>query len=194
MKRTWIIVLVVLGIIFLGGCSSYNGLNEKFNEVDGKWADLQADYQRRLNLIPNIVKTVKGYAEFEKSTLTAVIEARAKATSINISAENLDDAAIAKINAQMSQVSGALNKLLAIAENYPNLKANEGFLKLQDQLEGTENRITTSRKYYNEAVKIYNTSRRRFPTIIFASILGFKVKPYFEAEAGAEKGVDVGEF
>ena len=187
MNRTWIIVLVVLGILFLGGCNTYNGLIGKKNDVDQKWADVQSQYQRRLDLIPNLVKTVKGYADFEKSTLQAVVEARAKATSINVSADNLDDATIAKINAQMGQVNSSLSRLLAVVENYPDLKAHQGFLKLQDELAGTENRIAVARDNFNEVVKMYNNAAQKFPSVIFARLLGFKSKPYFESEQGAEK-------
>lgn len=191
MNRTWIIVLVVLGILFLGGCSTYNGLIGKRNDVDNKWADVQSQYQRRLDLIPNLVKTVKGYADFEKSTLQAVVEARSKATSINVTADNLDEATIAKINAQMGAVNSSLSRLLAVVENYPDLKANQSFLKLQDELAGTENRIAVARDNFNEVVKIYNNAAQRFPAVIFAKLLGFKTKPYFEAEAGAEKAPSV---
>ena len=191
MNRTWIIVLVVLGILFLGGCNTYNGLMGKRNEVDNKWANVQSQYQRRLDLIPNLVKTVKGYADFEKSTLQAVVEARSKATSINVTADNLDEATIAKINAQMGAVNSSLSRLLAVVENYPDLKANQSFLKLQDELAGTENRIAVARDNFNEVVKVYNNAAQKFPSVIFARLLGFKTKPYFEAEQGAEKAPKV---
>jgi LemA protein len=191
MKRSWIIALVVLGIVLIGGCGSYNGLVSKKNDVDQKWADVQSQYQRRLDLIPNLVKTVKGYADFEKSTLQAVVEARSKATSINVTADNLDEATIAKINAQMGQVNSSLSRLLAVVENYPDLKANQSFLKLQDELAGTENRIATARDNFNEVVKAYNNTAQRFPGVIFAKLFGFKVKPYFESEKGAEKAPSV---
>ena len=191
MNRTWIIVLVVLGILFLGGCNTYNGLIGKRNEVDNKWANVQSQYQRRLDLIPNLVKTVKGYADFEKSTLQAVVEARSKATSINVTADNLDEATIAKINAQMGAVNSSLSRLLAVVENYPDLKANQSFLKLQDELAGTENRIAVARDNFNEVVKVYNNAAQKFPSVIFARLLGFKTKPYFEAEQGAEKAPQV---
>jgi LemA protein len=191
MKRSWIILLVVLGIIFLGGCSTYNGLVNKRNDVDQKWADVQSQYQRRLDLIPNLVNTVKGYADFEKSTLQAVVEARSKATSINVTADNLDEATINKINAQMGQVNSSLSRLLAVVENYPDLKANQSFLKLQDELAGTENRIATARDNFNEVVKIYNNASQRFPAVIFARLLGFQTKPYFKAEDGAESAPKV---
>lgn len=191
MNRTWIIVLVVLGILFLGGCNTYNGLIGKRNDVDNKWADVQSQYQRRLDLIPNLVKTVKGYADFEKSTLQAVVEARSKATSINVTADNLDEATIAKINAQMGAVNSSLSRLLAVVENYPDLKANQSFLKLQDELAGTENRIAVARDNFNEVVKVYNNAAQKFPSVIFARLLGFKTKPYFEAEQGAEKAPKV---
>lgn len=191
MKRTWIIVLVVLAILFMGGCNTYNRLVGKRNEVDNKWADVQSQYQRRLDLIPNLVKTVKGYADFEKSTLQAVVEARAKATSINVNADNLDEATMAKISQQMGNVNSALSRLLAVVENYPDLKANQSFLKLQDELAGTENRIAVARDNFNEVVKIYNNACQKFPAVIFASLLGFKSKPYFKSEEGAEKAPKV---
>ena len=191
MKRTWIIVLVVLALLFMGGCSTYNSLVGKRNDVDNKWADVQSQYQRRLDLIPNLVKTVKGYADFEKSTLQAVIEARANATSIKVTADNLDEATIAKINAQMGNVNSALSRLLAVVENYPDLKANQSFLKLQDELAGTENRIAVARDNFNEVVKIYNNACQKFPAVMFAGILGFKSRPYFKAEEGAEKAPKV---
>ena len=191
MKRSWIIVLVILGIVLLGGCNTYNGLIGKRNEVDNKWANVQSQYQRRLDLIPNLVKTVKAYADFEKSTLQAVIEARAKATSINVSADNLDEATLAKINAQMSEVNSSLSRLLVTVERYPDLKANQGFLKLQDELAGTENRIAVARDNFNEVVKVYNNAAQRFPAVIFARLLGFKTKPYFESDKGAEKAPKV---
>ncbi|MCC6722792.1 MAG: LemA family protein [Bacteroidia bacterium] len=191
MKSTWIIALVVLSILFVGGCNTYNNLVVKRNDVDNKWADVQSQYQRRLDLIPNLVKTVKGYADFEKNTLQAVIDARAKATSINVTSENLDDATIAKINAQMGNVNSALSRLLAVVENYPNLKADQSFLKLQDELAGTENRIAVARDNFNQVVKVYNNACQKFPSVIFASILGFKTKPFFAAEEGAEKAPKV---
>lgn len=183
--------MVVLAIILLGGCSTYNSLVGKKNDVDQKWADVQSQYQRRLDLIPNLVNTVKGYADFEKSTLEAVVEARAKATSINVTADNLDDATIAKINAQMGQVNSSLSRLLAVVENYPDLKANQNFLKLQDELAGTENRIATARDNFNEVVKIYNNGIQRLPGALLAGFLGYKAKPYFEAEAGSDKAPKV---
>lgn len=191
MNRNWIIALVVLGILFLGGCSTYNSLIGKKNDVDQKWANVQSQYQRRLDLIPNLVKTVKGYADFEKSTLQAVVEARARATSINVSADNLDEATIAKINAQMGQVNSSLSRLLAVVENYPDLKANQSFLKLQDELAGTENRIAVARDNFNEVVKVYNNATQTFPSVIFARLMGFKNKPYFESDKGAEKAPEV---
>ncbi len=191
MNRTWIIVIVVLALLFMGGCGTYNGLVGKRNEVDNKWADVQSQYQRRLDLIPNLVKTVKGYADFEKSTLTAVIEARAKATSINVNAENLDQATMDKINSQMGEVNSTLSRLLVTVERYPDLKANQSFLKLQDELAGTENRIAVARDNFNEVVKVYNNATQKFPSVIFAAMLGFKSKPYFKSESGAEKAPSV---
>ena len=187
MKTGWIvlIVVVVLGIIGVSSLvSSYNGLVNKQEPVTAAWSQVENVYQRRADLVPNLVNTVKGYADFEKSTLTAVIEARAKATSMNIDASKLTPDQIQKFQANQGGLSQALGRLMVVAEQYPNLKANEGFLNLQAQLEGTENRITVERQKYNLAAQTYNTSRRQFPTNIMANIFGFAEKPYFEAEKG----------
>ena len=181
-------VIVVMGLYLI---TTYNGLVKKDEKVKVQWSEVQNAYQRRLDLIPNLVKTVKAYADFEKSTLQAVIEARAKATSINVSADNLDEATLAKINAQMSEVNSSLSRLLVTVERYPDLKANQGFLKLQDELAGTENRIAVARDNFNEVVKVYNNAAQRFPAVIFARLLGFKTKPYFESDKGAEKAPKV---
>jgi LemA protein len=152
--------------------------------VTAAWSQVENVYQRRADLVPYLVNTVKGYADFEKSTLTAVIEARAKATSMNIDASKLTPDQIQKFQANQGGLSQALGRLMVVAEQYPNLKANEGFLILQAQLEGTENRITVERQKYNLAAQTYNTSRRQFPTNIMVNIFGFAEKPYFEAEKG----------
>ena len=159
--------------------------------LDQAWAEVENQYQRRADLIPNLVNTVKGYAKHESSTLEKVTEARAKATSITISPENLNEENLARFQQAQNGLTGALKSLLAVSEAYPDLKANENFRDLQTQLEGTENRITTARGRYTEAVRNYNTAIKKFPTLIYAGILGFKPKPQFSAEAGAEKAPEV---
>jgi LemA protein len=189
MKKGMIVLIVALGLIVFGVMSivsSYNGLVNKQEPVTAAWGNVENVYQRRADLIPNLVNTVKGYADFEKSTLTAVIEARAKATSMNIDAENLTPEQIKAFQANQGGLSQALGKLMVVMERYPDLKANQNFLDLQAQLEGTENRIAVERNKYNEIAREYNTVRRRFPTVIIANIFGFDAKPYFEAEEGAK--------
>ncbi len=183
----WIIVIVLVLLAF----SSYNGLVTKEEAVSKAWGNVESDYQRRADLIPNLVNTVKGYANFEKETLTAVIQARASATQVKIDAKNLTPENLAAFQQAQGGLSSALGRLLVVAEQYPDLKANQNFLDLQAQLEGTENRINVSRQRFNDTVNEYNVSRRRFPAVIFASILGFKDKGYFQAEAGAEKAPEV---
>jgi len=164
---------------------------EKGESVSGQWAQVENVYQRRADLIPNLVATVKGYAEFEKSTLTEVIEARAKATSINVKADDLNPETIAKFQKAQSQLSGALSRLLVTVERYPDLKANQNFLELQSQLEGTENRIAVERKKFNEVTKDYNTYIKQFPRVIYAGWFDFEKKGYFEADAGADEAPKV---
>ena len=191
MSKTLIIVVVIALVLGMFGCSSYNGLVEKDAAVQEKWSQVQTQYQRRADLIPNIVNTVKGAADFEKSTLTAVIQARSKASSINLSADQLTPENIQKFQAAQDQLSGSLSRLLAVAEAYPNLKANQNFLELQAQLEGTENRIAVARNDFNGAVKTYNVSVRTFPNNIFAGIFGFPVKGFFEASQAAQSAPTV---
>lgn len=174
----------------LSSCN-YNSLVDKQQDVDLAWANVENQYQRRADLIPNLVNTVKGYASHESETLEKVTEARAKATSINIDANDLDEQTLAKYQQAQGELSQALGRLLAVTEAYPDLKANENFMNLQTQLEGTENRIATERKRYNEAVREYNGSIHKFPTMIYAGWFGFKDKPVFKAEAGAEKAPEV---
>lgn len=174
----------------LSSCN-YNSLVEKEQNVDQAWAQIENQYQRRADLVPNLVNTVKGYSTHEQETLTKVIEARAKATSITIDASNLDEADLAKYQQAQGELSQALKSLLSVAEAYPELKANENFMALQAQLEGTENRIAVERERYTSAVKEYNTSIKKFPTVIYAGWFGFKEKPQFKAEAGAEKAPEV---
>ncbi len=185
------IIWIVLGVLVLLGFSSYNGLVGKEEGVMKAWGNVESDYQRRADLIPNLVNTVKGYANFEKETLTQVIQARASATQVKIDANNLTPENLAAFQQAQGGLSSALGRLLAVAESYPDLKANQNFLDLQAQLEGTENRINVSRQRFNDTVNEYNISRRRFPAVIFASMMGFKDKGYFKAEAGSEKAPEV---
>ena len=184
---------VLVAIMAMSGLTScnYNSLVEKQQDVDQAWAQVENQYQRRADLIPNLVNTVKGYASHESQTLERVTEARAKATSITIDPENLDEETLAKYQAAQNELSSALKSLLAVQEAYPDLKANENFMNLQSQLEGTENRISTERMRYTEAVRDYNTAIKKFPTTIYAGWFGFSPKPQFKAEAGAEKAPEV---
>lgn len=170
---------------------NYNSLVEQQQAVDQSWAEVENQYQRRADLIPNLVATVKGYATHESETLEKVTEARAKATSINIDANDLNEETLARFQEAQGELSQALKSLLAVTEAYPDLKANENFRDLQVQLEGTENRVTTARGRYTEAVATYNTSIKKFPTVIYAGWFGFKEKPQFKAEAGASQAPKV---
>ncbi|MFZ7143986.1 MAG: LemA family protein [Bacteroidota bacterium] len=185
------LIWIILGVLVLFSITSYNGLVGSRESVNKAWANVETQYQRRADLIPNLVNTVKGAADFEKSTLTAVMEARAQATSIRIDPNNITPEKLQEFQAAQAQVGGALGRLLAVAENYPQLKAVESFNQLQAQVEGTENRITESRRQYNEAAQSYNASRTKFPRVIFASIFGFPTKPYFESDKGSEKAPEV---
>ncbi|HEY8399232.1 MAG TPA: LemA family protein [Flavihumibacter sp.] len=181
-----IIVLAVLVLFGFRACSGYNSMVSLDENVKNKWANVQSDYQRRADLIPNLVNTVKGAANFEQETLTRVIEARSKATSVQIDPSNITPEKLAEYQQAQAGVSSALGRLLAVVENYPDLKANQNFRDLQAQLEGTENRIKVSRNDFNAAVQEYNSSVRRFPNNIFANMFGFSVKQGFQADAGAE--------
>jgi LemA protein len=190
----WIVAIVIIGVIVILGLwasSSYNNLVTKEETVNQSWANVQNVYQRRSDLIPNLVATVKGVANFEKGTLTAVIEARAKATSVNINPKNLDEASLQKFQSAQDGLSSALSRLMVVVERYPELKATQNFAELQAQLEGTENRITVERRNFNEAAQAYNTYLRRFPNSIFAGMFGFQKKAYFEAQKGAENAPKV---
>lgn len=187
----WIIIGIVVVVLLLWGVSGYNGMVSMDEVVQGKWANVETQYQRRADLIPNLVSTVKGYATHEKSTLENVVKARSEATSVKIDPTNLTPEKLAEYQKAQGNVSAALGKLLMVAENYPQLKANENFLELQSQLEGTENRITVARKDFNDAAKDYNISIRRFPKNVLAGLFGFDKKAYFEAESGAEKAPEV---
>jgi len=194
MKKSTITSLVVVGILVALASwviGAYNGLVTLDEETNGKWAQVESAYQRRADLIPNLVNTVKGYAEFEQETLTGVIEARAKATGINVDANNLSPEAIANFQAAQSQLSGSLSRLLVTVERYPDLKANQNFLGLQSQLEGTENRIKIERDRFNVSVKEFNATIRKFPKTIVASSFGFEKKGYFEADTGSEQAPEV---
>lgn len=184
------LLTVLLAMSTLTSCN-YNSLVEKQQRVDQQWAQVENVYQRRADLIPNLVQTVKGYATHESKTLEAVIAARAKATSITIDPANLDEAQIKKFQDAQGELSTALGRLMAVSEAYPDLKANTNFMALQSQLEGTENRIAVERKRSTEAVMDYNTSIKKFPTTIYASWFGFEPKPQFKAQAGAEKAPEV---
>lgn len=187
----WIIPVAILIVIVLWAIGGYNGMVSMDEEVQGKWANVETQYQRRADLIPNLVNTVKGYATHEKTTLEEVVKARSEATQIKVDPTNLTDKQIAEYQKAQGNVSAALGKLLMVAENYPQLKANENFLELQSQLEGTENRINVARRDFNGAAKEYNTAIRRFPRSIIAGVCGFDKHAYFEAEAGAEKAPEV---
>jgi LemA protein len=180
-----IILVAIVAICSMTSCSTYNNMVTKDEAVKTAWSNVETQYQRRADLIPNLVSTVKGYAAHEESTLQAVVDARAKATSISLSAEELSSDNLAQYQQAQSSVTSALGRLIAISENYPDLKANQNFLELQAQLEGTENRITVARKEFNEATQAYNTQVRKFPANLVAMIFGFEQKPYFEADAAA---------
>ena len=186
-----IITIVVIVLVALWGISSYNGLVGMDENVSNKWANVETQYQRRSDLIPNLVNTVKGYAKHESQTLEAVMAARSQATQVKIDPSNCTPQQLAAYQKAQGDGTTALGKLLAITENYPDLKANQNFLELQSQLEGTENRINVARKDFNDSAKKYNTSLRRFPRNIIASMFGFEKRNYFEAEAGAEKAPKV---
>jgi len=189
--KKWLVPVIVIAIIAFWGIGVNNTAVELDESVGKAWADVESSYQRRNDLIGNLVKTVQGAADFEKSTLTDVIEARAKATSISIDPNNITPEQLAEYNKVQGGLSGALKSLLVTVERYPDLKANQNFIELQSQLEGTENRIDVARTRFNEAVKPYNSYIRTFPKSLIAKIAGFDKKAYFESEDGAEKPVDV---
>jgi len=193
---TLVVLVLVLGVVGCGATSTYNSLVQSDEQVQQSWANVEAAYQRRADLIPNLVETVKGAADFEQETLTAVTEARAKATSIQINPEDLENPQqLQQFQQAQSALGQSLGRLLAVSENYPKLQATQAFSDLQAQLEGTENRITVARRDYNNAVRQYNTQVRSFPTVVFAGLMGFEQKASFEAEQGAEQapGVDFGD-
>jgi LemA protein len=192
-KGTVILITVValVAIIALWAMSAYNKLVVADESVTTEWANVESQYQRRADLIPNLVSTVKGYAAHEQETLDAVVSARAKATQMTVDAKDLTPEKLQEYQAAQGEVGAALGRLLMITENYPDLKANQNFMALQEQLEGTENRIQVARQKFNLTAKTYNTSIRRFPTNILAGMFGFESKAYFEAEAGADKAPKV---
>lgn len=180
-----VILMAIVAMFAMTSCSTYNGMVEKEEAVRSAWANVETQYQRRADLIPNLVSTVKGYAKHEESTLKAVVDARAKATSVNITPDQLNEQSLAEFQKAQGAVTSALGRLIAVSENYPDLKANQNFLELQAQLEGTENRITVARKQFNDTTQLYNTSVRKFPANLVAMIFGFDQKPYFEADEAA---------
>ena len=187
----WIIPVALLVVIIMWAVSGYNGMVSMDESVQGKWADVETQYQRRADLIPNLVSTVKGYAAHESETLESVVKARSEASSVKVDPENITPEKLAEYQKAQSGVSSALGRLMVIVEKYPDLKANQNFLELQSQLEGTENRINVARRDFNEAAKQYNTTIRRFPKNIIAGMFGFEKKAYFEAEKGAEQAPKV---
>ncbi|GGH78604.1 LemA protein [Filimonas zeae] len=194
MKTKYLALIVIAALVLiLGGCgcSGYNNMIQLDENVKGKWGNVQSEYQRRADLIPNLVSTVKGEANFEQTTLQNVIEARAKATQIRVDPADLTPEKVQQFQQAQGQLSQALGRLLMVTENYPTLKANEAFRGLQVQLEGTENRIKVSRNDFNTAVQGYNSVIRRFPNNIFSGMFGFAPKGYFQAEAGSDKAPEV---
>ena len=192
-KGIWFlaIVLVLIFGIFFWFKGTYNNLVERSQQVAGQWANVENQYQRRADLIPNLVNTVKGYAQHEESTLEGVVDARAKATQMQLNFSDLNEQTLAKYAQAQGELSSALNRLMAISEAYPDLKANQNFLDLQTQLEGTENRIATERRRFNETVQSYNVYVQQFPRNLIAGMFGFTPKSFFAAEAGAQKAPEV---
>ena len=186
------VILIGLGLLlFVNGCSTYNKMVDSEETVENAWSKVQSAYQRRADLIPNLVETVKGYAEFEQETLTNVMEARARATSVQVDPTNLTPAQLQEFQSAQSNLSSSLGRLLVTVENYPELKANQNFLELQAQLEGTENRIKVERDRFNDTVTEYNKLVRRFPNSLYAGLFGFERKPQFEADATAQEAPKV---
>ncbi len=191
MKKQTLIILGVVAVFAIFFYTTYNGFVNKEEGVKTAWANVETQYQRRSDLIPNLVNTVKGYAQHETQTLNEVTEARTRATSINLSSDDLTPEKLAEFQTAQSAVGSALGRLIAVSESYPDLKANQNFLELQAQLEGTENRIAVSRKDFNETAKSYNMAVRRFPANLVASICGFEQKSYFEGAEGSENAPQV---
>ena len=191
MKKSTIGLIVVIGAIAIWLISSYNGMVKMDEEVSSAWSNVENQYQRRADLIPNLVNVVKGYASHEKETFEAVVSARSKATQVTVDPENLTPEKLQEYQKAQGEVGATLGRLLAITESYPELKANENFKELQAQLEGTENRISVERRNFNEVARSYNTAVRTFPKTIIAGMFGFDKRPYFEAEEGANKAPEV---
>ena len=191
MKKSTIIIIAVIGVAVVWAIMGYNGMVKADEAVSTAWSNVENQYQRRADLIPNLVNTVKGYAAHEKETLDAVVSARTRATQVTVNADDLTPEKLQEFQKAQGEVSAALGRLLAITESYPDLKANQNFLELQAQLEGTENRISVERRNFNEVAKSYNTSIRTFPKNILAGMFGFEKRPYFEAQEGAERAPEV---
>lgn len=194
MKKGYIVLIVIVVAIlaiFFWFKGTYNGMVKMSEAVSAQWSNVENQYQRRIDLIPNLVNTVKGYASHEEQTLIDVVNARAQATKTQINFDQLDEATLQKLNRTQGELSSALSRLMAISESYPDLKANQNFMELQAQLEGTENRIAVERRKFNESVRSYNADIRQFPKNIIAGMFGFTPKPYFEANEGAEQAPKV---
>lgn len=187
MKKIGLIIAIVVGIILIWGIGAYNGFVKKQEAMTTAWGQVENVYQRRADLVPNLVALVKNYAEYEQGTLIAVTEARAKAAKTTVNTENFDETEFANFETAQKELGNSLNRLIVEVENYPDLKANEEYLTLQAQLAGCENRILTERNRFNEVAKDYNASIRKFPRSIIANMFGFEKRPYFEADEGAEK-------
>ena len=187
MKKRGFIIVIIIGLILLWGWSIYNGLVKKQEAVASTWSQVENVYQRRADLVPNLVAVVKNYAEYEQETLTAVTEARAKAAASTVDMEHFDETDFTHFESVQKELGNSISRLLVTIENYPDLKASENYQSLQTQLTGCENRIQTERQRFNEAVKVYNQSIRKFPNMLIAKLLGFENRPYFEADEGADR-------
>lgn len=187
MKKTGIIIAIVVGVVLLWGIGAYNGLVTKQQEVDAAWSQVENVYQRRADLVPNLVAVVKNYAEYEQGTILAVTEARAKAAATTVNIENSTESDLQQFEATQNALGQSMNRLLVAVENYPDLKASDNYQALQTQLTGCENRILTERQRFNEAAQVYNASLRKFPNNLIANLFGFEKRPYFEADNGADK-------
>ena len=187
MKKKGIIIAIIVGVVLIWGIGTYNGFVKKQEAMTTAWGQVENVYQRRADLVPNLVALVKNYAEYEQGTILAVTEARAKAAATTVNTENFDENEFTNFESAQNELGNSLNRLIVTVENYPDLKANEEYLTLQTQLAGCENRIQTERERFNETAKTYNQSIRRFPSNLIAKMFGFEKRPYFEAEAGAEK-------
>jgi LemA protein len=187
MKKKGIIIAIIVGVVLIWGIGTYNGFVKKQEAMTTAWGQVENVYQRRADLVPNLVALVKNYAEYEQGTILAVTEARAKAAATTVNTENFDENEFANFESAQNELGNSLNRLIVTVENYPDLKANEEYLTLQAQLAGCENRIQTERERFNETAKTYNQSIRRFPSNLIAKMFGFEKRPYFEAEAGADR-------